>query len=174
MPSHLICRFENWTLNPSPGLITGRFQCRDMGTRISVWHTHFHKPLPHLIFHLLSHSASFLLADKWPLINTAPCPPPVVRSSSDILGENQMDSHKFYASSLMLAALHSVLFPVWRLSRGSHVLWAFWEEIQTDCISAKIRQSLLHSKAFLLQLSVCVFVRKHLVQGNCVCGVSCT
>lgn len=98
MPSHSICNLKNWTLNPSPGLITGRFQCRDMGACISVWHIHFHKPLlisSSISFHT---HASFLWTDKWPLIKTARCPPPVVRSSSDILGENQMDSHKFYAS----------------------------------------------------------------------------
>lgn len=77
---------ENWTPNPSAGLITGPFECSVItGTSAArPWHIHF--PQSVLRSRLLSYSAAFIRTDKRPLIKPLPRPPPVVKSSGGILG----------------------------------------------------------------------------------------
>lgn len=72
-----------------------------------------------------------------------------------------MDSHKLCSDGIMLATSRADVFAGARSPRGL----LFLEEIQPDGISAE------SSKAFLFELSVCVFVGKRSVLDKCVRSV---
>lgn len=131
----------------------------------------FPQTFPLLLPRLCSYAASILWVDKGPVIKTAPCPPPVARSSSSQhTGEgNQMASYEFNASSLTLVKPpHAVSFHPF--GHFSESLRAFWEEIKHDWIPVKFgeRRPLI-PLLFWFELSLCVFVRKRLAAGkSCV------
>ena len=119
---------------------------------------------PRLLFHLLSHSASFLRADKGPLIKTAPCPPPVVMSSGDILGENQMASKVLCLPSHAGNLTRRPISPILALLGRAHTPCSLFEGKYSETASLQRLEKVSSSlRLFLDGLSVRVFVGKHLV-----------
>lgn len=116
-------QLENYIPNPSPGLITGCFQCSD--TFISLWHIHFSESQTpsHTLSHLLSCSPLFFELTKAPWLHhvlSTPCSEELMQH----IGENWTASHGYDASYHMLGTSHFA---------GSGILGihesvkAFWE-----------------------------------------------